>query len=215
MSLRLWYNTSMTKSRTEAFSDGVFSIAITLLVLNIKLPAEEANSDKELLHLLKLAFPGVLTFMFSFLVVGVFWVAHHRIFQFIKHMNHYLLWSNIVYLMTIAIIPFPAAILAQHPVLPTAVLFYSGVLLIVGVQHFFVLRYIRKHKEIRADEFNETLFKGAIKTAAVGPVCYLCAVVFSFITPVLSFSAIVFALAFYMFLAPFILNRKKDNVLQL
>ncbi len=113
--------------------------------------------------------------------------------------------------MTIAIIPFPAAILAQHPVLPTAVLFYSVVLLIVGLQHFFVLWYIRKHEQVRTDEFNETLFRSASRTAAVGPVCYLCAVIFSFITPVLSFIAIIFALAFYMFLAPFLLNRKKEN----
>lgn len=100
----------MTKIRLEAFSDGVFAIVITLLVLDIKTPQTDVTSNQELNALLKQAIPNFLTFVFTFLVVSVFWVAHHRIFNFIKAIGNYLLWVNVFYLMIVAIIPFSASI---------------------------------------------------------------------------------------------------------
>jgi uncharacterized membrane protein len=201
----------MNKARTEAFSDGVFAIAITLLVLDIKLPAETATSDRDLRHLLQQALPNILTFIFSFLVVGVFWVAHHRIFESIKSMNHFLLWSNIFYLMTIAVIPFPAAVLAQHPFYNTSVIFYSSILFLCGLQHFFLLRYVYKHAELKATQFTPDFYKRALRTAAVGPACYLLAIASAFLSSVLSFCFIISALVFYIFLAPLLFENKNRN----
>ncbi len=199
----------MTKARTEAFSDGVFAIAITLLVLDIKLPAEQAKTNAQLQHLLKEALPNILTFVFSFLVVGVFWVAHHRIFESIKKVNHYLLWSNIFYLLTIALIPFPAAVIAQHPFYPTSVIFYSSVLFLSAFQHFLVLGYVYTHPELKEENFTRENFRRSMLTGAVGPVCYLLSIACAFINTVLSFCFIITALIFYIFLAPLLLNKKK------
>ncbi len=176
----------MNKTRTEAFSDGVFAISITLLVLDIRLPSEDTHSNHELSHLLNLTLPNIVTFLFSFLVVGVFWVAHHRIFDFIKHVNHYLLWSNIIYLMTIAIIPFPAAVLARHPFYSTAVIFYSATLFLCAIQHFFILRHVYHNKELKLPHLTNEVYRRALLTASIGPVCYLFAILSSFITPLLS-----------------------------
>lgn len=197
----------MTKNRLEAFSDGVFSIAITLLVLNIKLPETEAASDKQLLSQLNLALPNIVTFIFSFLVVGVFWVAHHRIFAFIKHVDHYLLWSNIFYLMTIAIIPFPASVLARHPFFSASIIFYSCILFLCASQHFFFLRYIYRNEHLREGSFTNATYKRALKTASIGPGCYLLAIIFSFVHPLISFCFILAALIFYIFLAQLIIAK--------
>lgn len=197
----------MNKTRLEAFSDGVFAIAITLLVLDIRLPEAEIHSEKELLRLLAGVLPAMATFVFSFLVVGVFWVAHHRIFDLIKSVNHYLLWSNIFYLLTVALIPFPASVLAKHPFHTTSVIFYSAVLFLCGFQHFFLLRYTFRHQPYRESSFTLPVYRRAKIVAAVGPVCYLLSIVLSFVHPVISFGFIGAALVFYIFLAPRFLPR--------
>ncbi len=104
----------MNKNRLEAFSDGVFAIAITLLVLNVKVPNKQNITNAELNNILAASTNQLLSFGFSFLIIGVFWVAHHRIFSFAKVVDTTLIWLNIIYLMFIATIPFPASILADN-----------------------------------------------------------------------------------------------------
>lgn len=198
----------MTRSRLEAFSDGVFSISITLLVLDIKIPST-VGSNQELVSSLKQVAPNILAFVFSFLVVGVFWVAHHRIFHFIKKVDHVILWSNVFYLMSVAFIPFPTSILAAHPFFPTAIVLYSLVLFLCAIQHFWLLRYIYKHPEYKEDELNKQAYKESLLLAAVGPVCYALAAVFSFVSPVISFILILLALVFYIVIVFYILKKSK------
>ena len=196
----------MTKDRLEAFSDGVFAISITLLVLNIRIPGVEVRTDGQLRQALKAAWPNLLTFVFSFLVVGVFWVAHQRICFYIRVVNHYILWANIFYLLTIALIPFPAATLATHPLFPSAIILYCGLLFLCAAQHFIFLFYIHRHPVFRAPEYTERAHRVAVRISGVGPVCYLCAAVFSFVNPLISFCFILAALLFYIvfihYLAP-------------
>jgi uncharacterized membrane protein len=198
----------MTKDRLEAFSDGVFSISITLLVLDIKLPAT-VGSNQELISSIRQVAPNIMAFVFSFLVVGVFWVAHHRIFHFIRKADHIILWSNIFYLMSVAFIPFPTSILAAHPFLPTAILLYSLVLLLCGSQHFWLLRFIYKHPEYKEEELTRRAYKESMWLASVGPVCYALAAAFSFVNPAISFVFIILALLFYIVIVYYILRKTK------
>ncbi len=202
----------MTKTRLEAFSDGVFSIAITLLVLDIRLPQKEAETDKGLLALLSHTFPSIAIFIFSFLVIGVFWVAHHRIFAFIRYVDHYIMWSNIFYLLTVAVIPFPASVLGRYPFYTTAIIFYSSVLLFCGLQHFLLLRYVFYRPALREPIFTKEGYKQSLRVAAVGPCCYAAAIGSSFLHPGISFGFILLALAFYIFIVPrFLPQAAKDN----
>ncbi len=196
----------MTRSRLEAFSDGVFSISITLLVLDIKIPSQ-VGSNQELVDSIKHVAPNILAFVFSFLVVGVFWVAHHRIFHFIKKVDHIILWSNIFYLMSVAFIPFPTSILAAHPFFPTAILLYSLVLLVCGSQHFWLLRFIYKNPEYKEEDLTRQAYRNSMWLAAVGPICYALAAVFSFIHPAISFLFILLALVFYIVIVYYILRK--------
>jgi uncharacterized membrane protein len=192
----------MTRDRLEAFSDGVFSVAATLLVLDIKLADVQVSSNSQLNARLMESMPNILTFVFTFLVVGVFWVGHLRILSNVKEASHYLIWSNIFYLLTIAIIPFAAALLAKHPFYITSVIFYSIVLFLCGIQHVILLGYLNHHKSLLEKPPAPTAFKKSMLIALTGPVCYVLAA-FSclFYLPV-SFLFILAALAFYIFLIP-------------
>jgi uncharacterized membrane protein len=98
----------METNRLEAFSDGVFAIAITLLVLEIKVPPPGTALGAELLHL----WPSYLAYVVSFLVIGAIWLNHHAMFQHIVRVDGMLLLFNILHLMPIAFLPFPTAVLA-------------------------------------------------------------------------------------------------------
>jgi uncharacterized membrane protein len=191
----------MNKNRLEAFSDGVFAIAITLLILNVKVPDSQNISNRQLNHILRLAAPKLLSFGFSFLVIGVFWVAHHRIFSFAKVVDTPLVWMNIISLMFIALIPFPASILADNFFLTTTILLYTGTLFVISILNFIILKYILGNDDVKHESLTEEVYRSAIKTAVIGQVCYLLAAASSFFNAYLSLFFMCCALFFYIFLS--------------
>jgi uncharacterized membrane protein len=101
----------MSKTRLEAFSDGVFAIVITLLVLELRPEEGAAHAREMILH----AFPRMLAFGLSFVVIGSYWVAHHRLLHYFRAVDRVLLWINLALLMVVAFIPYPTALIgATH-----------------------------------------------------------------------------------------------------
>jgi uncharacterized membrane protein len=106
--------------RVIAFSDGVMAVAITLLVLDLKLP--ENVSDTELAAALRGSLHGVTCYALSFVVIGLFWMAHHEQYSYIRRVDPLLLWLNLFFLMTIGLIPFLTSVLSDHDgPLPTVI----------------------------------------------------------------------------------------------
>src|SRR5829696_926721 len=99
----------MTKNRLEAFSDGVFAVAITLLVLEIAIPTGD-----DLWHELKEEWPSFASFFVSFWVIGIIWVNHHGVIDHLKRVDRGVLYLNLLVLMTVVFIPFSTALLAEH-----------------------------------------------------------------------------------------------------
>ena len=127
---------TVTKSRLEAFSDGVLAIAITLLVIEIR-PAE-LHQDEQLAHALWTQWPSYVAYLVSFLTIGVIWLNHHRIFEQVARVDGPLLLLNLNLLLWTALIPFPTAVVAEHlggagEAARTASALYSGVLLLMGL----------------------------------------------------------------------------------
>lgn len=114
--------------RIEAFSDGVFAIAITLLVLNLHVPELPRDAQPEDLLL---ALGGDLTnlqvYVLSFLVIGLFWMTHHRVFAHIRRYDTALVWLNLLMLLFVSVIPFPTAMLGRYGG-PVALRLYDGTL---------------------------------------------------------------------------------------
>lgn len=115
--------------RILALSDGVFAIAITLLVLNIEVPEiPEDLVAQELLGRLLDLWPKFLSYVISFLVILLYWMAHHSIFGMIKEHDRGLLWLNSLFLMLVAFLPFPAALLGEYGDQQLVVVIYAGTL---------------------------------------------------------------------------------------
>jgi uncharacterized membrane protein len=119
--------------RLVFFSDAVFAIAITILVLDIRLPpgADAANSRELFLALVRL-WPQYLAFFISFWVIGLTWVSHHRKFRYIQRVDYLLLTLNLLMLMMIVFIPFPTAVMSEN-VSFTATAFYALIMILASL----------------------------------------------------------------------------------
>lgn len=107
---------AMGLERIVFFSDAVFAIAITLLVLEIRLPAgQEMITDEQLTTGLLEIWQAYLGYFISFMVIGVFWMSHHRKFRLIKRYDSTLVMLNLLFLMAIAFIPFPSSVISENP----------------------------------------------------------------------------------------------------
>lgn len=119
--------------RLVFFSDAVFAIAITVLVLDIHLPTGvKLTSDAQLLNALAELLPKFLAYIISFWVIGLYWINHHRKFLYIKKFDHLLLSLNLLFLMVIAFIPFPTSVISEYANL-TSSIFYALIMALAGI----------------------------------------------------------------------------------
>ena len=119
----------MNKSRLEAFSDGVLAIIITIMVLEIKTP-EEANLNG-LIHIL----PGLISYVLSFAVVGVYWNNHHHLLHSLQKVSTNIMWSNLNLLFWLSLIPFGTKWIAETHFDKFTVIIYAILLIICGLSY--------------------------------------------------------------------------------
>jgi len=132
--------------RLEAFSDGVFAIAITLLALELKVPHVEASGGQSmagpLLAGLGAQWPSYLAFITSFFTVLIMWVHHHLIFRLVRGADVTLLFANGFLLMLITVVPFPTALVAEYlrtPAAAAACTFYAGFFVLIAIAFWILL----------------------------------------------------------------------------
>jgi TMEM175 potassium channel family protein len=171
--------------RIAFFSDAVFAIAITLLVLEIKVPhVEPGAGEAGVLHALLQQVPKVTGFLVSFLVIGTFWMAHHRLFRWVGGYDRWFIWLNLFFLLGISFIPFPTAFFSEYLRYQTSLIFYAASLALTGVAQVGVVRYVRTHRELQVPGTPEgTLAQIQGRSWAVPTVCLL-AIALSFLNVV-------------------------------
>lgn len=96
------------------FSDGVFAICITLLVIEIKIPELAEHTDRALLHYLSATSLKFFGFLLSFCIIGHYWIVHHRIFGYVKRATNWLLWLNLSFLLTVVLLPFSSGLFGEY-----------------------------------------------------------------------------------------------------
>jgi uncharacterized membrane protein len=131
--------------RLVAFSDGVFAIAMTLLVLSLTVPNLSGSTEKvnhELWEALREQWPEVLSYAISFAVIGRYWLIHHRVFRLVRQADAPLLVWNLALLGLIALIPFPTELLGRYGDTTTAVAAYSVTMVLVGLVSLGMTRHI-------------------------------------------------------------------------
>lgn len=140
-------------NRLEALTDGVFAIVMTLLVLEIGVP-EITSSElhAELPQRLLELWPKLLSYLISFIILGMFWYLHHFSFHYIKRSNGGLIWLNILFLMFIALIPFSMSLFGEYEDEQLPIVLYAGNILLVHIMRFILWQYATgKHRLVDKD----------------------------------------------------------------
>jgi uncharacterized membrane protein len=153
--------------RIHAFSDGVFAFAITLLILDVRLPADIAKADlgAELLAL----WPNYLAFLLSFIVIGVYWMSHVQMFREIADFDQGMIWLNLLYLLFIVVIPFSTSVLSLH-FIQLSVMVYAGVLACAGYMHTILRFYIRRHPLLVRTKHTAAYLQKYVRYSLIMPV---------------------------------------------
>ncbi|TLZ71426.1 MAG: DUF1211 domain-containing protein [Methanobacteriota archaeon] len=173
----------MPPGRLLTLADGIFAIAMTLLVLNLRLP-DGGNADLATqLAGLRSAF---LTFVISFVVLGVFWFAHHQTFHFLVRVNRTLVWLSIGFFLGVALIPFVASVLGAHPDDPIALTLYGGAIGLLTVLGYVTWWYMTGDRGLVVEGMDPKLVRKVQHWIAVGPVIALVAIALAFVSPLVS-----------------------------
>ncbi len=127
--------------RIVFFSDAVFAIAVTLLALELRIPAIEGSlADGELAQALISIWPRYLGYGIGFMTIGILWMSHHRKFRLIQRYDRNLMWLNLVFLMFVAFIPFPTSVISEYGNRASTV-FYAIVVSLASITSFFLWWY--------------------------------------------------------------------------
>jgi uncharacterized membrane protein len=185
----------MSKGRLEAFSDGVIAILITIMVLELNLP-RAANTPPDLAALLPLA-PIFLSYVLSYIFLGIYWTNHHHLLQAVENVDGKILWANLHLLFWLSLIPFGNAWMGENHFASWPVALYGFVLLMAAIAYFILVRTL-----ISVRGQNSTLenaigsdFKGKISV-----VIYAIAIPLAFVNPWIAFS--IYVLVAVMWLVP-------------
>jgi len=164
----------MEKNRLEAFSDGVFAIIITIMVLELKVPH---GADFQALAPI---LPVFLSYVLSFIYVGIYWNNHHHMFHCTKYVSGGILWANLHLLFWLSLFPFSTAWMGENHLASTPTAAYGSVLLMAGVAYYVL------QQAIIARQGPDSLLKSAIGSdwkGKLSPALYLAAIPLAFVSP--------------------------------
>jgi uncharacterized membrane protein len=202
----------LSTSRIEALTDGIFAVAMTLLVFGITVPTAAAVGKKDPVAVLLHEQGGELfIYALSFALLGVYWVGLHAQFQYIKRVNRNLLWINILILLLISFIPFTTSFLGQYREyrsavifyvlqIHSAVIFYGAHIVAIGAVIYFHWWYAMRTPLIAGRAVDKHMVRAGANRVLFAPVISLLAIACSFITP--TASLICFALIPIVYIFP-------------
>jgi uncharacterized membrane protein len=202
-------NHTLSFERILFFSDAVFAIVITLLVLELRVPHFESHhpEESEIRHALFELIPKFLGFIYSFFIVGLMWIEHHRIFRFIGNWDFGLVWRNLLFLLFVAFIPFPTALFSEYFASHTAFILYALIFALAALAKIWIWNHAVKNREtLMVAEADDEVIRQISRRSWAVPIVCAAAIGLSFI-----------AIAFGGFAFPFIplvanlLNRRKKE----
>jgi uncharacterized membrane protein len=170
--------------RLILFSDAVFAIAITLLVIEIKIPEVSADqvTDTHLLHKLAELIPKFIGFIISFLLIGQYWMVHHRMFGFVINFNQRLIWLNILFLLATALMPFSTGFYSEYAGkrVITPVIFYTCNIAMLGIVNFCMWRYLSNPRHGLTENLTPQLARySSLRALTVPFVFIICSIVYT------------------------------------
>lgn len=174
---------SLGLERIVFFSDAVMAIAITLLAIDIRVPEIEPTlAATELPKQLAAITPNLMTFFISFMVIGIYWISHHRYFSYIKRYDTRLMLINLMFLFFIACMPFVASLLGRFTSVPIALIIYTLALAALGVSMAFIWLYASQNHRLIEPTLDASTIRGINIRLFVAPLMFPIAVPFAFVS---------------------------------
>jgi uncharacterized membrane protein len=189
----------MNKSRFEAFTDGVFAFAITVLILGIALPVFHAPppSEGELTRALLELWPNVLAYLLSFAVIGIMWQNHHALFRLVTHVDRMTVFLNLALLAGTVFIPFATSTLGAYPTTRPAAFLYGLTLSWTAVVYNLLLAHLSRSRALGSYVTSETV-RATTTAYRVGLSTYVVATLVSLVAPIVSFALYLFIAGYYL-----------------
>lgn len=173
-------------SRILNLSDAVFAVAITLLVLNIGVPEINGLSghllDQELARQLYGLMGRIASYVLSFVVIGIYWHAHHRIFQYIRRYDTALVRLNLVFLLIITFLPVPTGVIGRYGGSSIAVVFYAASLAVPGLLMVALWAYATNNHRLVDDDLNRLVISYFRTRFLIAPLIFLLSIPLAFVT---------------------------------
>jgi uncharacterized membrane protein len=191
---------AMSSGRLEAFSDGVFAIAATLLVLELHVPSAERGP---LVSQLAAQWPSYAAYLVSFLTIGIIWVNHHAMFALVRRVDRPMLFLNLLLLLAVSVIPFPTAVVGQWipdaQQAPAAAALLGGVFLSMGLAFGSIWLYAVHHHQMALLGAEPAAVRSAIPRFTIGNVAYLVGIGVAFLNPLVSLLVYALVALYYVF----------------
>jgi uncharacterized membrane protein len=173
-------------NRVEALADGVFAIAMTILVLGLALPHGPASLADRLWSL----WPKLASYVVSFVMLGVLWIGHNFQMHHVRRVDRVSLWLNLGFLLAITFLPFGADVLGAEYRDPTAVVLYGGTILLAGAMLLAHWQYVTRRPELIAPDLDPVLAAGLRNRIILGLAISSCSMALAFIDTRLSLVAL-------------------------
>jgi uncharacterized membrane protein len=177
----------ISKNRLETMVDGIFAIAMTILVLGITPPKPDISQAQAVLagQIVDIL-PEIFIFIVAFLILAGFWLSHHRQFHFVRNIDSHLLWINIILLISIVFIPFSTDVAGDYPEILIAVLLFHINIIIIGLIFSYQAHYILQSRKLYDPDFDQKFLQGQFHRSVLIPVISFIAVIIAFVNPSVS-----------------------------
>jgi uncharacterized membrane protein len=176
--------TDISNRRLESLVDGVFAIALTLLILEIKIP--HVDSDGELTKQLITLIPKFFAYFVSFIILGLLWFGHQMVSHYVIRSDRTHIWLNLMFLMSISLIPFSASLLGENLQYRSATIFYGINLFLAGVIQYIHWEHMTRKNRLIDENLDRRLVRAVQKTFLLVPLTYAIAIEVSFFSISLS-----------------------------
>ena len=187
----------MSRTRFEAASDGVFAIAITLLVLGLAVPIGKTN-EADLIVALRGLWPNFVAYGLSFAVIGIMWNNHHMLFRTVERLDRTTWLLNLLLLGITAFIPFSTAVLGTYANMRPAAVLYGFTLVAASITYNVLLHYLIRRRAFRSFVTQEAI-RGTVFHYRVGLTVYAFALLIAFVLPIVSFALYWAITVYYLF----------------
>lgn len=198
---------SMSSTRLETLGDGIFSVAMTILVIELRLPDVRGNSLSDFLQALYGSRHQLFCYFISFIILGIMWYGHRMVFEYVSKTNRYFIFLGILFYMVICLVPFSTRFLAANTLQWYSILMYGLNLSLCNLALYWQWRYGIRRPSLRTRELPDEVKAEAQKLFLISPVMYSVAIAFSFFAPLVSI--------FIFFITPvlYLLPNKIDKYL--